>query len=61
MLLARSDPPEGRTRWTLRLLAEQMVVLGHIDSLSDVTVYEHLKKRNQTLMSKGLARKEMIE
>jgi putative transposase len=44
VLLACSDPPEGRKRWTLRLLAEQMVVLGHVDSLSNVTVYERLKK-----------------
>lgn len=44
VLLACSDPPDGRTRWTLRLLAEQMVALGHVDSISNVTVYDRLKK-----------------
>jgi transposase len=44
ILLACSHPPEGRKRWTLRLLAEQMVLLGHIPSLSNVTVHQRLKK-----------------
>lgn len=43
VVLACSEPPEGRKRWTLRLLAEQMMVLGYIDSLSNVTVYRKLK------------------
>lgn len=44
VLLACSEPPEGRKRWTLRLLAEQMVVLGYVDQISNVTVYDRLKK-----------------
>lgn len=44
VMLACSDPPDGRKRWTLRLLAEQMVFLGHVDSISNVTVYQRLKK-----------------
>jgi hypothetical protein len=43
-LLACSDPPEGKARWTLRLLAAKMVELGHVDSLSNVAVYHRLKK-----------------
>ncbi len=43
VVLACSEPPEGRKRWTLRLLADQMMVLGHIDQLSNVTVYRKLK------------------
>lgn len=43
VVLACSDPPEGRKRWTLRLLADQMVTLGHIDSLSNATVHRKLK------------------
>lgn len=43
VVLACSHPPEGRRRWTLRLLAEQMVVLGHVNSLSNVTVCRKLK------------------
>ncbi len=43
-LLACSTPPDGRSRWTLRLLAKQMVELGHVESVSHVTIGEHLKK-----------------
>jgi transposase len=46
--LACSDPPEGQKRWTLRLLADKMVELGHLDSLSHVTVGERLKKTNSS-------------
>jgi hypothetical protein len=37
-------PPEGRARWTLRLLADRMVALGHVESLSHETVRMTLKK-----------------
>lgn len=43
-MLTCSEPPTGRKRWTLRLLAEQMVVLGYIDEVSHVTIAEWLKK-----------------
>jgi transposase len=43
-MLACSDPPEGAARWTLRLLADKMVELGYVDSISYVTVRELLKK-----------------
>lgn len=36
--------PEGRTRWTLRLLANRMVELKVVDSLSHETVRQVLKK-----------------
>ena len=44
--LACSAPPAGRNRWTLRLLADRMVVLGHTggDGLSYETVRRTLKK-----------------
>lgn len=45
-MLACSKPPEGRVRWTLRLLADEMVRLEYIDRISHVTVREHLKKTN---------------
>lgn len=38
--------PEGRARWTLRLLADRMVGLGYVDSLSHETVRQTLKKTN---------------
>jgi transposase len=43
-VLACSDPPEGNARWTLRLLAERMVALGEVESLSHVSVWERMKK-----------------
>ena len=42
--VACSKPPKGRKRWTLRLLADRMVVLGHADELSYETVRRVLKK-----------------
>lgn len=42
--LACSAPPEGRSRWTLRLLADKAVELGLVDSLSHETVRRTLKK-----------------
>lgn len=42
--LACSPPPAERGRWTLRLLADHMVALGHVDSLSYETVRQTLKK-----------------
>jgi hypothetical protein len=32
--LSCSDPPEGRERWSMRLLADRMVELGYVDALS---------------------------
>jgi len=48
-MLACSEPPRGYARWTLRLLANQMVELGYIDDVSHVTVREWLKKTNSSL------------
>lgn len=42
-------PPEGRSRWTLRLLGDQMVILGHVESLSHETVRRTLKKTTLSL------------
>lgn len=39
-----SDPPQGKGRWTLRLLADQMVELGYLESTSHETVRQTLKK-----------------
>jgi transposase len=41
---ACSTAPEGRTRWTMQLLAEQLINLGIVDSISDETVRQTLKK-----------------
>lgn len=42
--LACSDPPDGRNGWTLHLLADRLVVLGHVESVSRETVRKVLKK-----------------
>lgn len=42
--LACSDPPQGRSRWTLQLLADQLVVLGKLPHVSLETVRLALKK-----------------
>jgi transposase len=47
--LACQQPPEGRSRWTLRLLAERMVRLEYVDDVSKDTVARVLKKTNLSL------------
>ena len=46
--LACSDPPQGRNRWTLRLLADQLVVLGLLPNVSLETVRLALKKTSSS-------------
>jgi transposase len=50
-LLACSAPPEGKARWTLQLLADKLVELKLVDSISDVAVMKRLKKMNLSLGS----------
>lgn len=52
--LACSDPPEGRARWTLQLLADQMVVLKYVESVSHETIRKTLKKTNSSLGNKSV-------
>ena len=40
--LACSDPPRGRCHWTLQLLADELVGLGLVDTISTVTVWQAL-------------------
>src|ERR671911_249561 len=42
--LACSPPPEGQARWTLRVLAERMVVLGYVEAVSHETVRTTLQE-----------------
>jgi transposase len=46
--LACSDPPEGRWRWTMELLADRIVQLGVVESVSQETVRRALKKTTST-------------
>lgn len=47
--LACSKAPEGRSRWTLRLLADRMVRLEYVEEVSKDTVSRVLKKTNLSL------------
>jgi len=47
--LACQEPPEGRSRWTLRLLADRMVQLEYVDQISYQTVRRTLKKTRSSL------------
>lgn len=49
--LACSQPPEGKARWTLQMLADKLVELKLLDSISDVAVMKKLKKMNLSLGS----------
>ena len=51
--LACSKPPEGRGRWTLRLLARRMVELAYVDSVSYETVRQTLKKERAQATSEA--------
>jgi transposase len=50
--LSCSEPPEGFARWTLRLLADQVVELKYVESVSHETVRQVLKKTNLNLGAK---------
>jgi len=47
--LACSEPPDGRSRWTVRLLTEQIIVLEIVPSIGRETVRTTLKKHNLSL------------
>lgn len=47
--IACSKAPEGRSRWTLKLLAGKLVELEVVDTVSKTTIHETLKKTNLNL------------
>ena len=47
--LCCSEPPQGFAKWSLRLLADKMVELKYVESISHVTVRSVLKKTNLNL------------
>ena len=49
--LCCSEAPQGFARWSLRLLADKMVELNYVDSISHETVRRVLKKRIKALES----------
>jgi transposase len=53
--LACSTPPAGRDRWSLRLLADRLVELGIMETVSDATVRRVLKKNHaQTVVTRAV-------
>ena len=50
--LSCSNPPEGYSRWTLRLLSDKAVELGYIENISHETVRRVLKKTKSNLGNK---------
>ena len=50
--LSCSSPPEGFARWSLRLLADKVVELNYISSISHEAVRRVLKKTNSSLGNK---------
>ena len=54
LALSCSEAPEGYARWSLRMLADKMVELKYVESISHERVRQTLKKRNQTVAGQGL-------
>ena len=53
LAIAKSDPPSGRKRWTLRLIADRLVALG-CGSASREAVRQVLKKRRDPVAGEGV-------
>src|SRR5206468_3890313 len=51
--LACGSPPPGRCWWTLRLLADKLIELGHVDKVSHETVRRTLKKTRLAKVAGG--------
>ena len=43
-VIACSDPPDGRSRWTMQMIADELIRLEAVDYISDSTVCEVMKK-----------------
>jgi hypothetical protein len=54
LLVACSNPPKGRARWTLRMLENKVVELGIVDRASDSTIGRALKKHSQAASAAAL-------
>jgi transposase len=52
--LSCSEAPEGFARWSLRMLADKVVELEYVDSISHETIRQVLKKRIKTVEEKRL-------
>ena len=51
--IACSEPPEGRSRWTMQMIADELIRLEVVDYITDSTVCEVMKK---TKLSHGVSK-----
>jgi transposase len=60
--IACSEPPEGRSRWTMQLIADELIRLEVVDSITDSTICETLKKTKLSLgrLNNGVYPKQML-
>lgn len=58
--LACSSPPEGHANWTLKLLADELVQLGCVESITPMAICKRLKKRSKALADKDLVYSKAI-
>jgi mRNA-degrading endonuclease RelE of RelBE toxin-antitoxin system len=47
---ACSAAPDGKSRWTLQMIANKMILEGYVDYISDVSIMNTLKKHNLSLI-----------
>ena len=52
--IACSEPPEGAFHWTLQAIADELIRLEVVDYITDSTICEVMKKRNQAVACKGM-------
>ena len=60
-MIACSEPPEGRERWTMQMIADKLIELNVVDYITDSTVYDTMKKMNSSpgWSKSGVSRKQM--
>jgi transposase len=52
--LTCSAPPEGRGRWTMQMMADRLVELNYVESISDETVRRSLKKTAEAMAEEAV-------
>ena len=60
-MIACSDPPKGRDRWTMQMIADKLIELNVADYITDSTVCDTMKKMNLShgRWKSGVFRKRM--
>lgn len=58
-MIACSDPPDGRSRWTLQMIADELIRLEVVDYITDSTISNVMKKTKSSrgLLNNGAFRK----